>query len=253
MKTKTLKLICIATLGGFITLPLWGRGIFSATPPSDPKGKPCSQLAGNTELDVTIITLQLNYDPAKYPFSKDQFWWYHNQTSSLNFVDLINFRTEELPADQRSFIKVILQGATCTGTVESRIDQAAQVSHNIIRGVKYFHGSPGDFKDTRIIANSIVSGAGQRLVWTKTYSHANLCVTFQNWTADPDGQKHIVKASGVVQYPQEDSMYLYDDSWMTAPVYNDGDFTTGGSSGGNGEGGGTVIDPEPYDSLEFIH
>lgn len=252
MKTRTFKLICTAILGTFVTMPIWARAVFCPSPPDNPKGKLCSNYASETELDVTVINLQLKYDPEKYPFSKNEFGWYHLQPPGfyLTFSDIVNFRTEELPPDRRSFIKVIIQGASCTGTIESRLDKSTQVMHNVIRGVKYFNRSAGDFKDTRIIANSIVSGAGERLVWTKTYSHSYLKSTFQNWVAEPDGAKKTVKSNAVVQYPHYDSTYLNDDSWITNPVYNNGDFNTGGS-GGNTGGGGT-IDPEPYDSLHFL-
>lgn len=249
MKTKTLLLICFTALWAFTIFQVWALGVKpdpDPIPPRPSKAK-CSDLISKQEIvDVSFVGVNLRADNASAHLN--DYSMYHISFPIRSLNELVTPATEQLDATRRSFIDVSISGTDCSGVVTTRLYKASQVGAWNVNGVNIFDIRGGFINDVKIIANSIVTIFGERLVWTKVYSGSALRALPE--LAGQASVQPMVKASAVMQYPFRDSTYLHEDSWMTSPVYNDGDFDTGDSGGSSGGGGG-VIDPEPYDSLHF--
>ena len=254
MKSKTLLSICFLAFWSLAIMRAWGFKPPVPVPPK-PATKSCNDIPNvNTVQLLNIKSVELTYEPGRYPFSASDFNFYHSP-QPLGLNNIVTPLTEGLGADRRSFLKVYVQGTQCSGVVESNTYQSKQVEIITISGIRAFTQEGGSIKDVKIIANAILSQAWERLVWTKVYSGVYLS-QLKNWSGGPDGEVTI-QSRAIVQYPMRDSLYLSETSWMNNPIYDDGDYvisgggTGGGDGGSTGGGGGTVIDPEPYDSLHF--
>ncbi len=248
MKTKTLRSIGFITCGAIVILQVSALGI---KPDYDdiiyrPSSKvKCSDIL-NTQDQVDISFVDVNL-AAPYAFNDlVELQSFHGLFPIRSLSNLITPTTENLDPSRRSFIDVAISGTECSGIVSTRLYKTTQAMGYNIWEVNTFTQAGGYIHDVKIIANSVLSTAGKRLVWTKVYSGPAL-----DALGTLSGEAVVqptVRSKAVIQYPLLDSMYLHDDTWLTAPVYDDGDFNTGNEGSGSG---GVVIDPEPYDSLEF--
>lgn len=250
MKTRTLKSISLFGFGILITMPLWGRVVFSNKGLGPAGGtetvtKTCKEISNSdTKLDLKVYEVLLTYDASKYPYSAADFRQYHGDAIHM-LSDLVTPQTELL-GSRKSFIKVSIQGTECSGIVESQIDKAEQVRVNQITGFKAFpQNTGGNIKDVKLIANSIISFSNhERLVWTKVYSGVYLAY-LEKWKGDDDNDHLSLTTRAAISYPYQDSLYLNDSEWVYRPIYNDGEFVVSGG------GGGGTIDPSPGDSIMF--
>lgn len=245
MRARTILSTCLVTLWICMIIPISAR---KPPPPDDfpddnnTTTKTCKSIStSNNVINLNFVDVQLKYEPNDYPDSWIEFQTYHG-ISPFTLTNLITPTTERLDPAHRSFIRVYLQGTQCSGEVESTIYKAEQVTALNVFGVTSFSQEGGTVKDVKIIANSIQSNAGRRLVWTKVYSGAYMSVLSQ---FSQSNDKVKIESRAVVQYPYMDSLYLDDDSWINAPVYDDGDYVYIDGTGG----GGGNIDPFPSDSL----
>lgn len=254
MKKRNVILLCILACCTIVQLVYGGRhwscfGLLPDYSGPAPQLRPCSEYVTNQTIYeyTTFFNIELKYSRDDFPYSYNDFISYHQFASPIEkFTQLINYQTENLPAERRSYIEVTMRSTNCTSYVKTKFDNTYNITDNQIIGVKSFSTAGGDIQDVRIVANSILSSINQRLVWTKTYTGEYL-TNVRDWSGDPDN-KPTIASRAVMQYVERDSCFLNDDTWMNAPVYNDGDFIySGGGSGGSD--GSDVIDPFPCDSL----